>query len=183
MDVSNWINIGILAATLLAGFLSWLGARQSARKARKAQDQANFAAQRSAAAAEDAARAQARMLDLEQLRQADAALDVKRAKLHAEKTSREVHRFDKPAKDWYLTILNSGQSAARALQVLANGRQLGDYREFIDKLPPNASIGANGRLDLMIAFYMQGKLYPPFELTLTWDDDSGIRGQWAGTIT
>lgn len=180
---SNWINIGILATTGLVGILAWLGARNSAKEACSSQDQATAAAKRSASAAQDAAGIHARMLGLEQLRQVEATLDAKRAKLHAEKTTKDVLQFDKPSKDTYLTIMNSGQSAAHCLEILVNGKPVNEYQEFLPKLEGTASIGPVGRLDLRMTFFMEGELRPPFEVTLAWDDESGMRGEWAGTIT
>lgn len=52
LDVSNWINLGIMAVTALAGILAWLGARYAAKEAKESQEKANRAAERSASAAE-----------------------------------------------------------------------------------------------------------------------------------
>lgn len=177
------VNLGILVTTALVGILSWLGARQSATKAQSSHEKATAAATRSASAAQDSADIHARMLELEQLRQAESTLDAKRAKLHAEKSTKDVWRFDRPDKDTFLTITNSGQSAADKLEIQINGKPVNDYKEFIQKLSAGSSAGASGRLDLMMTFFMSGELVLPFDVTLAWDDESGIRGRWSGTIT
>src|SRR5438132_7737148 len=99
MDSSNWINFGILVVTGLVGILTWWGTRQSAREARAYQEGACAAANRSASAAEKAAGDQRRMVEIESQRHTEAALEAKRARLHAERTRKSVFRFGKPDSD------------------------------------------------------------------------------------
>lgn len=180
---SNWINFGLLCMTALVGLLSWLGSRKSAKEARADQEEANAAARRSAIAAEEATKLQARIVQLEEARQSQSEIDARRARLHAERTSKDVFRFNRPEKDSYLTIFNSGQSSASRLEVFVNQKPLNEYQEFHPKLPERASIGSNGRLDLLMMFFVGGALQLPFEVRLAWDDSSGSRGEWAGTIS
>jgi hypothetical protein len=182
MDISNWINLGIFVVTALVGILAWLGTRQAAREARSSQEAANAAAARSASAAEDATRLQRRMVEIESQRHEEAALDARRARLKAEKTRREVHRFNRIYHDDCLTIFNTGRVTAVRLDVRVNDRPLAEYDEFPIKLPDNASVGPDGRLDLLFMLFMGGRLRVPFDVRLTWDDESGLRGDWNGTV-
>ena len=65
LHTSNWINLAILVATVLAAI--W--ARKSAKEAGRQQDKANEAAQRSASAAEQANTIRFRILEIQEQQQ------------------------------------------------------------------------------------------------------------------
>lgn len=182
LDWSNWINIGIMCATALAGFLSWLGARTSAREANAALRQSVNAAQKSALAAEESARLQAKIVEIEELRSGDAAIESRKAVLHAERKMVDVHRFDKPEKDSYLSIINTGKAGASNVEILVNDQPIAEFTEFLTRLPPAPSIGANGHLDVRYEPLLGRSLRSSFQVRLSWDDESGVRGTWSGTI-
>ena len=183
MDLSNWINLGILIVTAGLGTLSWWSARQSAREARADQEAAASAASRSALAAEEVALLQARIVAMESQRHEEAAFEARRARLHAEGTTTPVDRHGRPDREKLLTIINSGQATARRLEIRVEGRALGTYNEFYGGLPADASIGPGGHLDLPYVLFRNGDLRVPFSVALAWDDDSEMRGEWSGSVT
>jgi len=183
MDWSNWINLGLLLATGLVGILTWYGASRSAREALDAQNQANVAAARSAAAAEDAAKYQHRMMEIENQRHEESAIDAKRAILHAKITTKPAFRFNRSESDTFLTIVNSGKSTAKNLKVTINQKPMNEYGECATKLPTDATIGPNGHIDFMLIYFLSGELHPPFNVSLTWDDDSAFPGEWLGAVS
>lgn len=182
LDWSNWINIGILCVTALAGILSWLGARTSAIEANSALRDSVNAARKSAEAAEESARLQAKIVEIEQQRSGDAAIESRMARLHAVRKLVDVHRFDKPEKDSHLSIINTGKAAALNVEILIDGRPVREFAEFGNRLPQAPSIGTNGHLDLPYVRFSGGSLGISFQVHLSWDDDSGVRGSWTGTI-
>lgn len=185
MDISNWINLGILIVTAFLGILSWLGARQSSREAQESQEQASTAAARSAAAAEDVAKLQRRIVEIETQRHEEAALDARRAKLHAELAKKTVpHGYDGKSSrsESFLVIANSGHAGARRIKITLNHKPISEYDEFVNRLPPDCSIGPGGRIELHYMLLREGKLCPPFTVALEWEDESPIRGAWAGTV-
>lgn len=183
MDISNWINFGIFCVTALVGILTWIATRRSAREANSAQQEANAAAGRSAAAAERAVQQQGRIVEIENQRQHDAALDASKARLHATVTEKPRFRFNKPANDTYLTIINTGSAAASGVEILVDGKSLAEHAEFLTQLPSDPSIGANGKLDILFTLLMEGSLRRPFTVDIRWRDDSELPGEWSGTVT
>jgi hypothetical protein len=185
MDASNWINLGILTVTALVGILAWLGARHAALEARKQQQEANAAATRSASAAEEATRLQAKALELEESRQQDTLLDSRRAKLRC--TIEREQKFSSSGKlqnDTYLVIANNGQSAARNIQASIGGDSFDDCGQILNDQPIGTYvIGSESELRFHLCLYMGGGIHPPFETAISWDDESGVRGQWEGTVT
>lgn len=183
MELSNWINLGILLVTALVGILVWLATRNSAREAHAYQREANAAAVRSASAAEEATKLQRRMVEIENLRQTDAALDANRASLHAEITTRQAIRAGGPRQEQHLAVVNSGQACATHLQIRINNKPIGEYSEIQTPLAEDASIGPRGKLELLFKPRLDpGSLQRPFNVELTWDHASGTPGTWQGTV-
>jgi hypothetical protein len=180
MDASNWINLGILTVTALVGILAWLGARHAALEARKQQQEANAAATRSASAAEEATRLQAKALELEESRQQDAAISATKANVTAEliadggKTS--------------LLLSNRGGAMATNLSIevkpetnIASIQLTKNCNHFAVSTPPQDLKLASGSTFGYQAIINRG-FHPPFDVAIEWDDDSGQRGRWEGTL-
>ncbi len=183
LELSNWINLGILIVAGLVGILAWLGACNAAKEARKSQDEANKAAKRSASAAERANSIQTDILKIEESRQAEAAAESRRAALTAGILEKDAFHFDEPTKELYLVIRNTGASCARDIEVLVDDCPLNDYREFPTKIPSDAHIGPQGDLELVFWLTASGKLKCPFRVALSWSDDSGQRNSWSSTLS
>jgi len=181
MNESNWDNLGILVTALgivvtaLVGILLWLGARKAAREARKDQGVANDAAQRSASVAEEENTIQTQRLQIEELRQRGAALAAKKAILRAEISKHWPGRT--------LVIRNSGPVHAREIEVLVNSVPINKYEEFMTQLPSDAQIAPDGAIELeFVLFRKDGKLNPPFRVSVSWSDDSDQRGTWESSL-
>jgi hypothetical protein len=181
VDTSNWINLGILVMTGLVGLLSWLGSRNAAKEAREDQKVANAAADRSASAAEDANKIQARMIEIEDQRHQKAVTEAKKAVLVArlDRTSKPDGR---PVNHWDLVVSNHGAATARNLEVEIAGKPFG--------IPESASSCSSMREILIdrggeVKWPLPGdrEFRPPFECKLEWDDDSGVRGNWRSMLT
>jgi hypothetical protein len=181
LDISNWINLGILVMTALVGILTWLGSRNAAREARQDQEAANAAADRSASAAEEANKIQTRLVEIEEQRHQQAALDEKKAALTA-----SLDRTRKPSgqliNHWDLVVSNQGAATARNLAIKLKDKPFDPIRSASS--PSRVCeivIGPGAEIKCPVPG--DAEFRPPFECELSWDDDSGIRGSWRSTLT
>ena len=181
MEISNWINFGILFVTALVGVLCWLGARNAAREAREDQRIANDAAKRSASAAEEANTIQTRFVEIEESRESASAAAAEKAALAAKRAILTA-QIKKRSPGSVLVIRNSGPACAREIEVLMNESPLNEYREFDTTLPAGSEIAPGGTLELPYVLFRNGKLWPPFHVALSWSDDSDQRGTWDSSL-
>jgi hypothetical protein len=181
LDTSNWINLGILVVTGLAGILAWLGSRSAAREARQDQEAANAAADRSASAAEEANKIQARMVEIEEQRHQQAALDEKKAVLIA-RLDRAWHSSGRLVNHWELVVSNRGAATARNLAIKLKDKP---FEAIKSPCSPSRAceivIGPGAEIKRPLPG--DAEFRPPFECELSWDDDSGIRGSWKSMLT
>jgi len=177
LDATNWINLGLLAITGIVGVLSWRGARQAAKEARTDQQAANFAAVRSASAAEQANTIQKRLVEIEEKRERQKAVSSKKAAL----TAAIQRSGDKIGYD--LVVSNRGACPAKDIEVFVNNQPLNDWEEFQPKIPEDCKIGPGGTFQSFFVLFRAGKLNLPYHVTLQWSDESSARGFWESTLT
>lgn len=183
IELSNWINFGILTVTALVGVLTWLGARRSAREALESQNEAVRAAGRSASAAETANTIQTRLVEIEEQRQQDSAMEATRAVLVAEvERIPRVLGSGKEIKDFHLVVRNLGVAAAERLDIRLEGKPIAEHGRAMARQPVSEMIvGARSRLHFPLT--VTPDWGPPFVCELAWEDDSGMPGRWKGTLT
>ena len=185
LDISNRINLGILAVTALVGILAWLGARKAAREAGRQQDKANAAAERSASAAEQANDVHSEILRIEQERHEETKLQSKRAILRAEIVTKEVPRYgrsDTIDKELYFVIKNSGAAAAHKVGIMINDKPFNDFKEFERKFPDDVVIGAGADYRIGFSLTMKSELLSRFCIALSWSDDL-VEDSWQTTLS
>jgi len=183
MNASNWINLGILVVTALVGILAWVRARKAAREAHDDQESATKSATRSAAAAEAANEIQMRLVEIEEQRQEGASLEVREAKLSARIDREPRYRAGRVATtDYYLVVSNAGRAGASNLEIKLGGKAIDEQPGVrMRQASFEMSIGPSG--DIRFPLAVSRGWAPPFECQLAWDDDSGVRGAWQGTLT
>jgi hypothetical protein len=171
LDTSNWINLGIFVITGLVGLLSWYGARKAAREARTEQRRANDAADRSATAAQ-------RSVEIELKRDADSAIEARRARLRVERKRVQGSRREMN----FMSIINGGSAAASNIQLELNGTPYSEWQAIMGtKMDADLKIGAFSHFDIKVPAH-DGRAKFPFKIVMAWDDDSGMRGNWVGTL-
>ena len=158
--------------------------------ARRAAVEANASALRSAKTAEEATEIQRRILEIENQRRTESAIEAKRAKLSVSITRRRTPTLvGGGERDVdFLTIKNSGQATAHIREILVQEKPLAECEEFPKKLSEDASVGPGGSLDLLLLLrrpepLMPEPLHMPFAVRVTWEDDSGILGEWTGSVS
>jgi hypothetical protein len=184
MELSNWINLGILGVTALVGILAWLGARKSAKEAHKDQRDANAAAVRSANAAEEATRLQNRIVEIEEQREDQAGQLERRAALRARyERDQRITSVGKIQTSFFVVVENTGRASARNLQIVVDGTPVDDHRQvMLDRPSSECVVGPGGELRLGLSLYLGGGLHTPFDVAIDWEDGTGELGHWEGTL-
>lgn len=142
----------------------------------------NQAANRNAAATEDSAKSQRRAVDLAERQQFDAALDARRAKIHAEVRRTPSNLQGSRDQDHLLVFINSGSDGGRVTTVNIDGTPMHSFREFRGKTPVDAVIGPKGEAPFKFGRGRGGKLGQQFTVEIEWTDDSGVPGHWRGVL-
>jgi len=108
-------------------------------------------------------------------KQRELELDKKRAslKLDPKETNDRV--------GYRLHILNSGQSEARNVQVLLDDKPIREHPLAMTGSDILAKTGPNSKVSCIMA--ISKACSPPFEICITWDDNSREQGKYSGTIT
>jgi heme exporter protein D len=119
-------------------------------------------------------RTQKKLVQIEEQREADRLEKSKAAELSAEirPTSRGSDR---------LFITNSGECEARNVEVRIGNKPLAEHPAAVKGEEIPKLIGPGSSVSCLLAFSFG--CGPPFELEITWDDDSGKGKHYRTTLT
>lgn len=163
MSASDIIAIVSVCIAGLALVQSW----RAGRKASKATREANDLIKQQVAY-------QDRLTQIEQSREHARLIQSFQAVLRAElrKTG---------GNSWRLFVMNKGQGAARNVTITLDGKLLLEHPAVPHGEQETKLIGPESEISYCMA--VSSDCAPPFELTATWDDDSGQQGQYSTILT
>jgi hypothetical protein len=116
---------------------------------------------------------QRRLLEIEEQRDKERRADATRANLRAE--LRDLGDYDRR-----LYIINDGFAAARDVEITLEGVPLGEC-EIAYQGSPGTVIGPRTEASCPLAIH--DGCQPPFEILITWQDDSGEPREYRSTLT
>ncbi len=132
-----------------------------------------WAAYSSRKANREAAEAQSKLARIEEQREADrltrALQAALRAKLLPDRNG--SHR---------LCVSNRGQSEARDIRIIVDGRPLGEHLAFHSGMRIPEVMEPGSEISCHVATFDSN---PPFEIEILWEDDSGVPGRYRATLT
>ena len=117
---------------------------------------------------------QKRITQLEESRERERAIQSQKAYLKAE--LRKVER-----NNYRLVIENSGQGTARNVKATLDGMPILEHPAIASSQQEIILIGPYSEIS-----YMAGITFgcsPPFEFKVTWEDNSGVPGEYETTLT
>jgi len=83
--------------------------------------------------------------------------------------------------NWRLFVTNSGKGAARNVTILLGGKPLLEHPAIPRDEEEVKLIGPES--DISYCMVVNSSCQPPFEFSVTWDDESGEQGQYTTTLT
>ncbi len=183
MDASNWINLGLLIATILFGIIAIVQSRSSAKDAALSQDQSSRSANRAALALEETTRYHRALVDIEQKRDSDKELSAKQATLRARVVTRTAFRNGGNRTEQYLTITNLAFSApAKNVKILINGKPIAEFPECKTPYIENSTIDSQSEMEFLLK--RPGTNLPnTFQIKLIWDDGIQLNNEFESQLT
>jgi hypothetical protein len=113
-------------------------------------------------------------LRIEEARERDRQAGARRAALRARLVGTGLQEF--------LLLENSGQAEARDIEVRLDGTLFRDHPVAFKDESEFGPLGPGSEARYPIKLF-HGVPSPPFELELTWRDDSGVAGRYRTTLT
>ncbi|NIA15989.1 MAG: hypothetical protein GWP08_18145 [Nitrospiraceae bacterium] len=176
-DTANWIGIGISASSGVVAIIALCKSSSAQKRAIDAQRQAT--------------EAQNRIVEIEEAREKDRSLAKKKALLVAslirEQTG-QVRRHSAPRTRDLLRIENRGDGSAHNIVVIVDNKPVLKHPaightsvrhvnpEEITKIGPQPS-----QFQYLLA--LSRECVPPFDVRITWDDDSGEPGEYETVVS
>jgi hypothetical protein len=117
---------------------------------------------------------QDRLTQIEQSREHAKLMQSLQAAIRA--TLRKVD-----ASSWRLVVVNTGQGTARNVGLTLDSKPLLEHGAIPRGEHEAKTIGPESEVSYCMAIHRSCR--PPFELTVTWDDDSGQKGHYGTTLT
>jgi hypothetical protein len=129
---------------------------------------------KSLGAQKEANEVQRRLVGIEEKREIDREGQARKAVLRP-----SLRKTDKAS--YRLQIANDGMEEARNVRVLLDGQPSSKHCTAVggDTIP--ALIGPNSTVSCLLAVHMQ--CAPPFDIEISWEDDSGDAGSFKGVLT
>ena len=124
-----------------------------------------------------------RQLEITENQEAEKAAEKTKARLFASietQTIQSANLRRQALKD-VLVIRNEGQCEARNITVLMDSMLIMEHPAIPNGSTEIKYVGANSTAGYDLALSMQTS--PPFEIEITWEDDSGEEGNYHTTLT
>ena len=115
-----------------------------------------------------------RLLAVEELRDKERKMTASKAQLRA-----KIDRSNKMSEK--LLIENIGNSEARNINIIMDGKPFDEHKAAVSGDGQINYIGAHSQATRLLA--MTFACAPPFELEISWEDDSGEPGRYKTTLT
>jgi len=117
---------------------------------------------------------QARIVALEEAREKDRLAEKQKAYLTAQMTENMDGR---PV----LRILNNGFAKARNIKVVLDNKPVLEHNSILNNQEEICQVGPQSSFQYLL--FVCDQLYPPSEVKITWEDDSGEPGKYSTTLT
>ena len=118
-------------------------------------------------------RTKKRQVEIEEIRERDRQKEMRKADLVA-------RLKDDNGRD-LLVIENKGPAEAREIAILLNGKPLSEYQGFVRDQTEIRKVGPYSSFHYLMALCFGMEI--SFEITITWNDDSGEPGLYQTTLT
>lgn len=167
----------IAGASVIISMIALRFSSQASKGAKQAQDISNELQKQNNSLQE-------RMICLEETRQEDSVIEANKAeliaKLNCTVTEYNTGKFPLRNKTFKLEIENIGRSTAKKVRAFINGISI---QEIVDINTDDGEhdIGSNSKVSYSVS--IKHDFSPPFRFSLTWDDDSGVQGNYKTTLT
>jgi hypothetical protein len=159
-------DVVAIVSTCIAGFAlvwSWQVGRQTATTTREANDLA-----RQQLVLQD------RLAKIEQSREHAQLIQALQAMLRC-----SLERTDRGG--WRLVVTNTGRGTAHNVAITIDDKPVLEHPAVPQGQDEATVIGPNSEISYIMALHMS--CHPPFKLAATWDDESGVQGRYATTLT
>jgi len=152
-DMAAWVGVGVSVAALTVSIIALCLSLRAQREATSAQQ---------------------RIVEIEEQREEDRLSLVKRAELRA-----ELRKSDTYACRLY--IVNSGSAEARNVNVVLDGQSLAEHSVGGHGKTLGPLIGPESETSCILTTH--AGCAPPFEIHITWEDDSEQLREYRSTLT
>jgi len=122
---------------------------------------------------------QKRIVNLEETRERDRLNTKQKANLTAQIKREKTVRGIEVNNAEFLVIENKGFAEARNITVKLDKKPLLEHKVTADRKEVKI-IGPQSQIQYRLLFTMQ--VYPPFEIDITWEDDSREPGKYRSTL-
>jgi len=120
---------------------------------------------------------QARIVALEEAREKDRLAEKQKANL----TARIMREPGTRNMRDLLVIENSGHGEARNIKIILANKPILEHPAVLQGTNEVTKVGPNSHIQYLLALCMGN--YPPFDIEITWEDDSGESGKYSTTLT
>lgn len=156
MAISDLIAIGAILVSLLSVYFSFRANKNSLTLQKEQTEM------------------QKRITQIEEAREQDRAIQSRKANLKAE--LRKVER-----NSYRLVINNSGQGTARNVEAKLDGKPILEHPAIASSQQEIKLIGPCSEISYITGIALDCS--PPFKFKVTWEDDSGVPGEYETTLT
>ncbi len=158
-DTAAWVGSIISTAALIVSIVALLKSARAQREALAAQREANDA--------------QRRIVEIEEQREKDRIRVARRAELRA--------ALRRAGNSYRLYLINDGECDARNVAVTLDGKPLAEHPIALHDMTMSSVIGRRSEASCILGIHLG--CGPPFDIEITWDDDSQERRSYKSTLT
>ncbi|MDH5510913.1 MAG: hypothetical protein OEZ32_11250 [Nitrospinota bacterium] len=116
-----------------------------------------------------------RLLAIEEQRESDRLVDRSKASLSV--------RREKDGSSYRLYISNSGNAAAKNVEITMNGKPILEHKVIPQGEQEKKIIGPDSEVSYILAESMGKGNNPPYIIVISWDDDSDKKGRYETTVS
>ena len=126
---------------------------------------------------------QTRIVALEEVREKDRLAEKNKANLTAKITKEELRRSSTHRISWqhHLVVENKGVCGASNIKIILAGKPILEHPAVPQGTDEVTKVGPDSHIQYLLA--LSSGNYPPFDIEITWEDDSGEPGKYGTTLT
>jgi hypothetical protein len=154
-DAASWVGIGIAGCSLAVSVWAVINSNRAQKAANAAQK---------------------RIVEIEEQRETDRVQQSKQAKIIP-----TIKKRNGNTTSYHLYLKNEGDASARNICLMIDNKPLAEHQAFCSSDTMPESIGQHSEISFPLA--LSRACNPPFEIRVTWDDDSGKDRVFKTTLT